>query len=1064
MSCSKSDEKELCKELQTALEQPVNNQNSRKAYRKFALKYHPDKYSKDLSTDEKKKLETKFKKISNLYENCTEKAKNTGVGLCSSISGVKTPKSDNKPKQPKTKKEKRVNADCIRRTSNWSKINKENKFESKFFDKEATFKDISICSPKLESLLNNIKKLDEADLKNEGKVFKHVIYSDVKQMGHGIKIIASGLESVGFLPCMKKDKTKVLVEPSSTKFSGYGMMISTTLFGLNVSQSAKKNMLSMFNERPGNVHGSSVRIMLVDNGYKEGIDLYDVKYMHIFEPQTTKADFRQAMGRATRLCGQKGLKFVPNKGWKLDVFTYHLTHKFDNGKTIDLHDLFMKYSSLDLENIKIQEELEKVAIESAVDYDLNQNVNKFVNEKTSETLRITGGATGKFNSMASKINCDGVKFTNVGAKTSKTLPFSLSHMELMYKTFKKGSLPKLPKNYKKLATIEKRKFFAKLIETNKAFCQRMVDFIRDTRFSNLHKKSIFQSNDTKVVREFYSTPKTSKTKNDKGLVLYEPKTTKSPPKSPEKEESYPLGTKPNKSDYDYEKRRSETFEEFKKRINREFSSFKYDKVQVKNMCDLPQQDSDRIVKFTPSQDFISHYFVPKNDEKGLLVWHSVGTGKTCTAIATKSKTWEKEGYTILWVTRTTLRNDIWKNMFQKVCDYMIKEKLKKGEKIPADLFKKKIGEIRKYLNINFMEPVSFKQFSNAAKKINSKDQLGKTKNLFYDLVKKNGSDDPLRKTLIIIDEAHKLLSKDLVGQEKPDFDAIQKSIFNSYSVSKKESCRVLMMTATPFLDDPRDFFKTMNLIIADPNKRIPEELDEFKKKFKMTDNVEFTKEGIKKLQSTFQGKISYLDRRFDPTQFTQPVFTKVASKMSVLEKDFSELKKQCDDKLDEAKKDCDKKMKENIDEKLEKVSKDIESEDLSKKILENEEKMREIEKKLKSYSVEMEEELKNAAKGTKQDVRAKWRDKINDLKSEFKVLKTELRELNNKDKSSSKEYKKQERKIKKEEKDAHKKCIKDVKKEHKKCIKTNKEIFKKEAGKYQLQSMISKCGVKPNES
>ena len=59
-----------------------------------------------------------------------------------------------------------------------------------------------------------------------------------------------------------------------------------------------------------------------------------------------------------------------------------------------------------------------------------------------------------------------------------------------------------------------------------------------------------------------------------------------------------------------------------------------------------------------------------------------GTGKTCTAVATKSLTWEKEDYTILWVTRTTLRADIWKNMFEKVCDSMIREKLEKGIKIP----------------------------------------------------------------------------------------------------------------------------------------------------------------------------------------------------------------------------------------------------------------------------------------------------------------------------------------------------------------------------------------------
>ena len=46
-------------------------------------------------------------------------------------------------------------------------------------------------------------------------------------------------------------------------------------------------------------------------------------------------------------------------------------------------------------------------------------------------------------------------------------------------------------------------------------------------------------------------------------------------------------------------------------------------------------------------------------------------------------------------------------------------------------------------------PISYKQFTN----------LIEGKNKFYlDLVKRNGKEDPLKKTLIIIDEAHKTSS------------------------------------------------------------------------------------------------------------------------------------------------------------------------------------------------------------------------------------------------------------------------------------------------------------------
>lgn len=82
---------------------------------------------------------------------------------------------------------------------------------------------------------------------------------------------------------------------------------------------AKKTILGAFNERPANVHGRRMRVIIFDSGFKEGIDLFDVKYVHIFEPSMTLADLKQTVGRATRTCGQKGLDFVPNMGWPLFV-------------------------------------------------------------------------------------------------------------------------------------------------------------------------------------------------------------------------------------------------------------------------------------------------------------------------------------------------------------------------------------------------------------------------------------------------------------------------------------------------------------------------------------------------------------------------------------------------------------------------------------------------------------------------------------------------------------------------------------------------------------------------
>jgi hypothetical protein len=231
------------------------------------------------------------------------------------------------------------------------------------------------------------------------------------------------------------------------------------------------------------------------------------------------------------------------------------------------------------------------------------------------------------------------------------------------------------------------------------------------------------------------------------------------------------------------------------------------------------------------------------------------------AIATKSKTWERLGYTILWVTRTTLKSDIWKNMFDKVCDHIIRGKLRKKVKIPSGLTE--MRDIRKYLTRGFLQPCSFKQFSNAAKGSGP---------LYELLVKRNGAEDPLNKTLIIVDEAHKFFASDLVHQERPDFPAVEKAVFSSYAVSGKDSCRILLMTATPILENPMDFIKMMNLFIANPNKRMPTTMTKFLTSFPVDEKMDFLPSSFTKFQSIIKGKISYLDQRWDPRKFTQPVF------------------------------------------------------------------------------------------------------------------------------------------------------------------------------------------------
>ena len=77
---------------------------------------------------------------------------------------------------------------------------------------------------------------------------------------------------------MFNDQFKINPSPEKDNF---GVLSSTALYGKPFSQKLKKNLLKTYNTRPDNVYGKNIRIIIFDSGFKEGIDLYDVKYVFI---------------------------------------------------------------------------------------------------------------------------------------------------------------------------------------------------------------------------------------------------------------------------------------------------------------------------------------------------------------------------------------------------------------------------------------------------------------------------------------------------------------------------------------------------------------------------------------------------------------------------------------------------------------------------------------------------------------------------------------------------------------------------------------------------------------
>ena len=170
----------------------------------------------------------------------------------------------------------------VRKVANFTSISKENKFDKATFDAKKTLEEIPKKSPKLQTLLDNIKELDKKDEKEQGKLFKHFIFSEVKQGGFGAKVITSGLISYRYkLAYDKKINLLSDNELKQTKSNNFLLLCSTDVYGNNITVKKKKAILDKYNQRPENSYGDLARIIVLDGGFmEEGIKIF-IKFIFL---------------------------------------------------------------------------------------------------------------------------------------------------------------------------------------------------------------------------------------------------------------------------------------------------------------------------------------------------------------------------------------------------------------------------------------------------------------------------------------------------------------------------------------------------------------------------------------------------------------------------------------------------------------------------------------------------------------------------------------------------------------------------------------------------------------
>ena len=778
---------------------------------------------------------------------------------------------------------------CIRNTGTWANVKPEHKFDSGKFNKETVLNDLPMLSPKIYNMIKKINDLDEQDMTADNKYYKHIIYSDISGV-HGAKMVASSLIANNFsLVYSNKFALKPDIQDKNKTF---GLLTTSTVYQKPLTVGLKKKMMTLMNERPNNIYGENMRIIILDSGYKEGLDVFDVKYMHILEPLETKAEYTQVIGRGTRYCGQSGLPFTPNQGWPLNIYRYNI--KYDNDNTV--HDLYIKHSNKNISAFNFIADIEAIIIASAVDTPLTENLhllseknNRFYDymmaknnikvekPKRKDLIEVVNNIRGKIYTNDSFIDCKKKckgpleDFPSANALLIIAAVFTIDNIgrrdDIKVKNTKlyMGNINNKVQNYVKDGSLltylnEKhpKPLLCNVIDKNQNFCDAInklwmnpINFLKlfgDKIIENLnyYKKvnAITDKNYADALKFIYE----YKSK----LILKKPKFEPVPPKT-----------------------KMTNFELYKY-VEKHYAPYKWEHIDIVNKCvaEVIIDDSDdevaakkavanvakdnkgyNIVSFSHTQNFVQKFLTPQSPYKGLLLFHSVGSGKTCTAISTATNTFDREGYKILWVTRHTLKEDIWKNMFDNICNVIIQDRLNNGEILPSTKAKR-----MEFLGKNWLPPISYKQFTN----------LIKGKNKYYkQMVALNGKEDPFRKTLIIIDEIHKIYSSSLSALEKPNPEVLQTMVQNSYKVSGGDSLKLLLMTATPITDDHMSSVKILNLLLEN-YERFPEEFDRFKTMF-CNENGLFTDRGSQEFMNKITGLVSYIDRANDRSQFAYPV-------------------------------------------------------------------------------------------------------------------------------------------------------------------------------------------------
>jgi superfamily II DNA or RNA helicase len=604
---------------------------------------------------------------------------------------------------------------CEVKSSNLAKNSPFLFFDRAAFNAQETAENAYKLAPKAVEIYKNIRSIPG----------KHVVYSADSNF---LKVMAGYLISQGLdfaigksmklLPRTSKPMFVLLPKSGGTMFGkpvpqGYSGSLDPARQGLKIK------VLNRFNDKT-NATGKDISILLISSTYREGINIYDAVAMHVVEPFVREADQTQAIGRVIRRCGHR---FTPWQagGWKIKVFTY------------DVKLRGVSATNLTMVKSQLREQIKSKAVDLLLTNTAKATAEGstlaagYYNESSVLTGRLVK-ELGRLEEMlpvafAHRITPEQFQAWWKIAPRERQGPKMREHQFINKTVIARGKVVHL-KNHPYIHPHDLKNFLVGLFSKSPEARIGMAQVRRDAR--GYVKRNLSAIKETREMWSYHLTPITLSAVDR-------------PMETPIVNTKIKIPVAPFK-----------TQAEANRFIKDSWMAYVWPLLanEAVNLC-----TDDAGLVLSPTQAFVSEYFVPECPFKGFIAFHSVGSGKTILG-ASVCKRFQSTGYKCIWITRTELRKNV-----------------------EADFIKDKFP-------ISLLDDVlSFKMASNA--------MSGKN-----DRLKKVKGPDLLEKTLLIIDEAHLLFNGTLPKSERAEIAAIQKAVAKSYAVSGANSCRVLAMSGT----------------------------------------------------------------------------------------------------------------------------------------------------------------------------------------------------------------------------------------------------------------------------